>query len=728
MRYIEVIRGIAVGVTGAAVLGLASAPQAFGQDDAIIVYSAGLEKMLVDDKDQGLAAALRLVNDRIGELPGELDEPEIPAPAIQFVYDVLVSPMLLRAGTVNLEEYDPASGAPPFYAQLNVLGEDADLTTAMAHSFHGMLEMMAGSGGEPAEGMDGLNVLDLDGVPFYHGTSPLGTKQTFTLALNEFHPDLPAPPELGLPDGVEPVFAMKVDVAPLMPLMDMMFAQMGPDADMMREQLELYGITGENPLQLVVAAGYGADRSYGTMRLKNYKPVLEAQGTLIEEPLTARHLQMLPADSTMAEVGRSDMGAIGDFLREMAAAGMMHEGMPEDADAFDMIAEQTGFHPQNDFFAHLGNTYGYYTSDATGGGGLLSAVMFVELSNPDGMRESFGKLAEMVNAIAQQQAKGYVRLNKTRHGDREMYTVMFPGLPIPLELTMAIAGRYMYAGITPHAVVAAIDQTDGDHPSLLDNPRFKEVCGDDWQDAMVVSFVDTARLARSGYGLTSLLMSALSNAVRSPSDPERDPGLIMPSFNDFIDGAKASVTITKLEGDDLTVSSVSDRSVLVNISAGIGILANSGGAIAGAALAGGLVMPALAKAQQNAKAIQSTSMIRQLLIAMHTYASDHRDASPPSMQAIKEYLGPGFTLQSPLGPVHDGQGDYWLNTTFKQLSQVQWPDRQIALYDRAMFANSPRGIAVGFFDGHVQLLELMEFLAMMEEDPNNGTDFNLPGG
>src|SRR5687767_1229314 len=55
------------------------APPAAQQQHAITFYSAGLEGILVDPKDKGLAEALRLIDERVFELPGELDQP-IPAP------------------------------------------------------------------------------------------------------------------------------------------------------------------------------------------------------------------------------------------------------------------------------------------------------------------------------------------------------------------------------------------------------------------------------------------------------------------------------------------------------------------------------------------------------------------------------------------------------------------------------------------------------------------------
>jgi hypothetical protein len=122
---------------------------------------------------------------------------------------------------------------------------------------------------------------------------------------------------------------------------------------------------------------------------------------------------------------------------------------------------------------------------------------------------------------------------------------------VPLEITWTVAEGYLIFGATPHAAMAAVEHARGAGPSVLDNPRFLEMGGDAWDGATYVTFTDIPRLARGGYGLAQLACSALANGVRSPANPRRDPGLILPAFNELMDGAKASVSIYRLDGDDL---------------------------------------------------------------------------------------------------------------------------------------------------------------------------------
>ena len=199
-------------------------------------------------------------------------------------------------------------------------------------------------------------------------------------------------------------------------------------------------------------------------------------------------------------MGRVKFGA---FLDMFAQMGQMNP-MGNEIDPIEMLAEETGFHLKNDLIDHLGETWGFYMSDSTGGGGLFSSVAFVELSNPDGLNASLDKLSETINALGAEHAKGYVQIRDKNVNGHAFKMLTFPGLPIPLEISFAVSGDYFFAGLSPHAIVAAIEQSNGDKPSILDNPRFMEMGGENWQGSMQFAFMDTPRMVRSGYGFTFL--------------------------------------------------------------------------------------------------------------------------------------------------------------------------------------------------------------------------------
>src|SRR4029077_20108879 len=108
--------------------------------------------------------------------------------------------------------------------------------------------------------------------------------------------------------------------------------------------------------------------------------------------------------------------------------------------------------------AHLGETIGMYSSDTTGGGGLMSMVAFVEVKNADGLNQTMARIRGMLNQIGQQQAKGYVRIGERDLGGQKVMTLTFPGIPIPLEVCWGVADGYLYAAASPNAFLAAVQQ------------------------------------------------------------------------------------------------------------------------------------------------------------------------------------------------------------------------------------------------------------------------------
>jgi hypothetical protein len=704
-------------LTAALALAPAAVRPAEAAGDALVVYSAGLDELLVDDKDRGLLEALRLVDDRLVELPAELDEPGMPVPMIQLALDLLTSPFLIQAGAG--EGGDPGAG-PPFYAQIAL--KEPKVGAAFADRADNMLRLFGQGPGQPIEERPGIRVIDLGGTPLYYG--PVGSG-VFSLAVNRVPVGPRETPNPGLPRGVAPVMAFAFDGPAAQPFFEMMIAKSRRAGPAIREQLDLYGLLGAEASSLTLAVGHAADRTHGAWRYTNYAQLAERWHALVREPVTRRDLAMVPVDATFAEIGRYRISGLGDMLRQFVPAmeELELEGME---DPFALFREHTGLDLERDLLAHFGDSYGFYMSDTTGGGGLMSSVMFMEVTEGNALNDSLRRLNDRINALTREHARGYVELRSSQRDGLALTTLAFPGLPVPLEISWTVSDGYLIFGATPNAVIGAIGQARGGGPSLLDNASFLEMVGGGWEGATYITYTDMPRLARSGYGLTQLLCSAIANGVRSPANPRRDPGLILPAFNDLMDGAKASVSMYRLEGNDLVGTFQSDRSLLVNLSGGLGLIGQSGTTVAMAAVAGGVLLPSIEQAREQARVTMSAAQVRQLLIAMMTYAAEHDDAAPPGFDALRPYMGPGL-LNSPLGPVSDGRGDYWMNTTVRRLRDCRFPSKQIAFYDRAMYENTHE-VAVGFYDGHVETMSTWELDLKIAEEPNADTDFDLPDG
>ena len=705
----------------------ASSGHVHAADDALVVYSAGIEAILADPRDERMLNLMRLIDDRIAELPAELDEGQIPGPMLQMLANGFMGPMSLRAGMIP--GGGPADG-PPIYAQLDLHRDPHLNIDQFAGMIGGMMSMMGPEPGQPLEQLPSISTVDMGQAQVFHGVNPYADNDAFTIAVNRMSEDAATPPALVMPGGTTPVFAVDLDLPKIQPLIDMMLAEAGDEErDAAESQLAMYGLYGPNAMHVQYAMSHAEDRSHHVYRLGNSMRQLKAQGLAPTSLISRDVLHRIPSDATAAQVSSINIKGYKTAMRRMLegipASPMVDENQSPYDMVRDMFRQYTGLDPFDDLLDHLGQFFGIYMSDTTGGGGLLSAVYFVEVENEEAFQASLNQLCGRANALFEGEAQGYVRFQNATMGQHTVTVLTFPGLPVPFELCMAISNGYLYAAPTPSGLEAAIDQANGRGPSLMDNPRFRAMGGASIDNAMRVSFVDTPRTARSGYALMSLAMSGLNNGVRSPNAPQRG-GLLansMPKYNELMADAKATVEIIRVDGDDLVGHTQADRSMTVNLCGTIGMLGSGVAPIMAAAVGAGLVLPAFERARENAQQVEAMAQMRQMIMAAHMHGAD-AGRLPEAIDQLAPYLDDA-AMNSPFGPMWDGEGDYWLDLRGLRMDDITDPSRQIWTYDRAMFSEGDV-VAVGFYDGHVELLDIDEFFERIEQPRHEGLDFKRP--
>lgn len=685
----------------------ASAPGAQPTGDILRVYSAGLAQFFSNPKDAGVRDALALVQPRLVELAqmqGTMPDPE---KAIGTMWTIASSPMSLRIAATEPGE----NGEPPFAVHLTSRPEDARALerTIVALMRDNGLEMRSTDSGREIDTPMGPARFGLD-----------DNNTTLNLALGEPLPEMDF--QIDLPGGYVPIFALHANLQHAQPFLEMALSQ-APDQGQAREMMERAGVLGDDALILDMVVGQGEHDCYMAGSLEGARARSEALGMPEGVVLDAAFLSMIPADTTQLMAGVFDLGSMDQVL-----------DMPEMQDGLNQINDQLGINIRQDIIDAIGNRAAVYQSDRTGGGGILSSVLILELDNPADFARAHKRLVNQANdfiaeQLAQNPAPGpfqpSVEIMTRRMEGVEFFTLTWPGLPIPAEISWTIQGDYLMAALSPRSLLEAMAQGQGDGGSFASSPVLAGLAGADVNRAnlLSVSYTDVPRFAHQGYSLVSLLCSGLANALRT-ADGE-DPGIPLPPYNEFMADIRPTIMISQWQGEDLVWTGKSDSSMLVNV-------AGSSGSILGPvaiASALGAVLPAMEKARDSAKQIAASSQLRGLTMGMVMYSSENRDDLPGSFDEIMEYISPEMLI-SPLGPAMDGGADYALRTDMddNRMSQIQDPSRTLAAIDRASLVNGQEMVIVAFFDGHVESIYSWQLTDLLAQEENRGAyeAFNLP--
>ncbi len=517
--------------------------------ELLTLYVGNCDSHLTHEKDAGLREALHMIQARIGELPDEVpDFPTLSPEIITLISDLMSGSKTLRIGSSD----DPHSGFPVF-AQIDITEGDEASAHRLAETLSGIGRLIGIPLGDARE--DGLLPVQVPApvdVAFgSRGSSVLlSVGKTLDEGLDLRH--------TGLPTEITPSLVFKADISSMLELALKLASEAGEDTTGLVEIIETIG-----PMKMVFASGSDDSRSYSIFKMVDHDKYTRSLGLSANRMLTRDDVNVVPASAMFASVSSINVQGLFDYFIDQVQAEFAQEGID---DPVGLLAAMTGFHLQDDLISHLGDVSGLYTSDLTGGGGLLSGVLFVELTNPGGMLSTLERLEDIINGLGAAAGQGYVRTRDwSRHGT-DYTTLVFPGLPVPIEPTFAVSGNHLFIGLSPSAAVGAVRSANSPG-GLTDNPRFAQNLPHPIEETFSISFADTPRLLKDGYGFMTLLCSALTNATRSREDLGRDAGMILPLFPDLARGAQPSVWCTYTSGDDVVSMNYADPSVLVNLTA-----------------------------------------------------------------------------------------------------------------------------------------------------------------
>jgi hypothetical protein len=219
----------------------------------------------------------------------------------------------------------------------------------------------------------------------------------------------------------------------------------------------------------------------------------------------------------------------------------------------------------------------------------------------------------------------------------KMRTLPLPlPLPIPLRPTIAQTDEYVFVATHERVVEEMLAVKAGQAPGLKSTDELKELSADIALEGNGFGF----QSRRFGKALNEALRSAVAASGKQQTGPP--PELWQRLFN--LESVAFSVSRNTPEGWLVTANG-SDHPASVIVAPALA---------APAAIAAGMLLPALAKAKSKAQSINCVSNLKQIGLAARLYANDHGDVFPKDFVSMKNELPSPKVLFCPNDPAKPG--------------------------------------------------------------------------
>ncbi|PWU16218.1 MAG: hypothetical protein C5B50_13970 [Verrucomicrobia bacterium] len=403
-------------------------------------------------------------------------------------------------------------------------------------------------------------------------------------------------------------------------------------------------------------------------------------------PLT--ELDLLPASTALAMSSDFDMPGLWSLIRDEVAQADCPEAK-EFLDNLPQKFEETTGMKWDQLLASLGGEFGIALTldEAKKFPVPLPTSKPLQIPEPGLMLLAKANDDTVFKRIAAEMEKNagqqMVSVDKP---DLKMRTLPLP-LPLPIQLrpTVALSGGYLFIATTDSLIQEALDVKAGKKPGLKAQDEFKHVSKDLPTQGNAFAFASQA-LSRT---LMEIQKEALENA------------------GDNAGPAKALGPLLQAQkpGFGYTVSANTDDGWLIvgNANHGQGKSAVAAAAIVPAAIAGAMVLPALAKAKSRAQSITCVNNMKQLGLAARVWGMDHNNALPPDFISMKAQLDTPKLLVCPMDKAHAVATDWASftddNCSYEFLAAGAKDDQPTRVAFRCKVHGS-----VGLIDGSVHII------------------------
>ncbi len=697
----------------AAGLPLAAPIAALAQHDAprplVSMYFGDTEQLLADPLDESLLSSLRFANARLNELPAEIaalsddDDAWRLRPLNDLLGALLWSDL---AFDLNLVEGD--WGPVPSF-RFVAWPQDADDASRLASNVVTLADEAGASFGRTDA--DGLQWSREDDSDVAVGAVDTDRGEALLIAANMDDPTIAAP-------HGDPIFRLAIDFTAL----DIPQEELDRNPEM-AQALRYFGVTGEDAIRMHASVERRDGLLTADVRLPGVATLADRVGFTKDATLEPDVLRLAPIGATALGAGAFDFGNLPDRIERAFA----EFGAPLDSP--DVPRPVKGVYAAVEpFFTALGDDILFYRSLETGGGGMLSSIVSVDVDDRDAMSVFIDRWVGLGNGAAAGFLQGYVSSQRYQLDGATAWSIRTTGLPTPADLTIALADDRLVVGLTSTSVRAALAQHRADS-SVLDSDVFRAAAGDMMNEPFVsVSFTDMAWHAADAYYLADAATITLANAVRQRFGGSRDPGLVSPTYAEFTDDVRPAFSIVRWDGDDLHGFSRSDGSLLVNAAVGthlalktqlVGFLPSTfvGGLQQARAAAAEIEAADSARIDWEDTAEQrGVNAVKEMALATLSYAAGNDHRLPARTADVIPYTRDGQPVASPLAAAPDEFGDYAVRTSPGRISDFANASRAILVIDRAAFLDDRQDdIPVAFADASVRLVDRDELEDMLDE-------------
>ena len=477
--------------------------------------------------------------------------------------------------------------------------------------------------------------------------------------------------------------------------------------------------------RLVVTAGFDG-KDWGTQAfIEAPQPRMGLLASLLDsQPVSDDLLKRAPQSSNWVAASRVDLAKMMADLRNTVAR-LQPEASKEVEGMLGQINTAVGFDLQKDFLASMGDQWMAFNSDETGHG-LFGMTLINPLRNAAKLEKALLALEKHANeAMAQDAGENgpTIAFETTKVGDMTIHYLAVPAV----APCWAIKNDTLYVALFPQILSAAADVKAEAGSSILANEKFKAARERLGVSASAISFsyMDLPKLAPRGYQMVlALQRGALGFADMFGM---QTPAMVVPPLNKIMPHLGTSFSATWVDDAGWHYRGVSPFP-------GADVLGGEQAvAVTAAPLAAAVLVPASARARQQAVMVQGMSNMRQIGMGAIMYANDTKGELPPDLGSTLRYV------QSPLAyvsPAHVGKmmvpatakpeelakwvnenTDYvYLGKGMGKMAAIPNTAQTILAYEKFELARNG-GVNVLYVDGHVEWLPVP--LAKQRVDEQN---------